>query len=81
MSLSVSWFRETLGTKECLVKGEEMTPMPKRNQNGFLVGPPVSPRPLSLLVLMTRSWRMTEGEPNAPGRSQNPSEKVCDNTN
>lgn len=76
--MSVCCYRETLETKECLVKGEEMTLMPKRNQSGSLVGPPVSPRPLSLLVLMTRSWRRTKEEPNAPGRSQNPLEKACD---
>lgn len=75
--MSVSCCRETLETKECLVKGEEMTPMLKRNQSGSLVGPPVSLRPLSSLVLMTRFWRMTKGEPNAPGRSLNPSEKAC----
>lgn len=74
---SVFYCRETLETKECSVREEEMTPMLKRSQSGSLVGPLVSQRPLSSLALMTRSWRMTSGGPSVPGRSQSLLKKAC----
>jgi len=66
-----------LETKECSVREEEMTRMQKRNQSGSLVDPLVSLRPLSSLALMTKFWRMTNGGPNVPGRSQSYLKEAC----
>lgn len=74
--LSECFLRGILVTNVCLVKGEGMILMLKRNLNGSLEDPQASLRLLSSLVLMTKSWKMINESPSVQGRSQSLSKKA-----